>query len=62
MTRWFNGMSTYYLNLDKPFQNSTAMAGYTGKGDGRQTFDRNYDLEYENSYNNRREYRALDKF
>lgn len=46
MTRWFNGMSTFYLNLDKP---NSGLSNNKG-GDERPAFDRNFDLEYERSY------------
>lgn len=49
MTRWFNGMSTYYLNLDRP-NNSSAGASTINNNQGKPEFDRNFDFEYENSY------------
>lgn len=43
MTRWFNGMSTFYLNLDKP-GSSIQGNSLANKTDDRPTFDRNFDL------------------
>lgn len=44
MTRWFNGMSTFYLNLDKG--TSVSGAPLTTGADDRPAYDRNFDLEY----------------
>lgn len=50
MTRWFNGMSTFYLNLDKPNSGLSNNSNSNKGGDERPAFDRNFDLEYERSY------------
>ncbi len=60
MTRWFNGMSTYYLNLDRPHNSSAGASVMNNKNEGKPEFDRNFDFEYETNYFTRN--RTSEKF